>query len=223
MFSLFGAPALSKFRLDKLLHVLKTDEPRVRGLAARWVHFVDATRALDERELQVLEKLLTYGARDSDLRASSGSGSGGHRSDGHRSDGHRSGGHRILVTPRLGTESPWSSKATDIVHVCGLDAVRRVERGTVYFLDSTATLARAELLHLAAHLHDRMTESVWIEPLEPEGLFHGAAARGLRIVSLGDDGHAAIARANREWGLALSGDEIDYLVNAFGKLKRDPT
>src|SRR6202051_1164505 len=223
MFSLFGAPALSKFRLDKLLHVLKTDEPRVRGLAARWVHFVDATRALDERELQVLEKLLTYGARDSDLRASSGSGSGGHRSDGHRSDGHRSGGHRILVTPRLGTESPWSSKATDIVHVCGLDAVRRVERGTVYFIQSTAALEQAELRRLAVHLHDRMTESIWIDSIDPEGLFHGAAARPLRIVTLGADGHAALSRANRDWGLALSNDEIDYLVAAFRNLKRDPT
>src|ERR1700736_427218 len=218
MFSLFGAPALSKFRLDKLLHVLKTDEPRVRGLVARWVHFVDATRALDERELQVLEKLLTYGARDSDVRASSGSGSGGRRSD-----GHRIGGHRGLVTPRVGTESPWSSKATDIVHVCGLDAVRRVERGTVYFIQCTAELQHAELRQLAAHLHDRMTESIWIDSIDPEGLFHSAAARPLRIVHLGADGHAALAQANRDWGLALSSDEIDYLVAAFRHLERDPT
>jgi phosphoribosylformylglycinamidine synthase len=202
MFSLFGAPALSQFRLDHSLRALRTQKPQITALSSRWVHFVDASRPLVDSEISLLGKLLTYGSR---MHAPE----------------HR--GQRILVTPRVGTESPWSSKATDIVHVCGLDAVRRVERGTVYFLDSTATLARAELLHLAAHLHDRMTESVWIETLDPEGLFHGAVARGLRIVSLGDDGHAAIARANREWGLALSGDEIDYLVNAFGKLKRDPT
>jgi phosphoribosylformylglycinamidine synthase len=202
MFSLFGAPALSQFRLDHSLRALRTQNLEVTALSSRWVHFVDASRPLVDSEISLLGKLLTYGSR---MHAPE----------------HR--GQRILVTPRVGTESPWSSKATDIVHVCGLDAVRRVERGTVYFLDSTVTLARAELLHLAAHLHDRMTESVWIETLDPEGLFHGAAARGLRIVSLGDDGHAAIARANREWGLALSGDEIDYLVNAFGKLKRDPT
>jgi phosphoribosylformylglycinamidine synthase len=202
MFSLFGAPALSQFRLDHSLRALRTQNPQITALSSRWVHFVDASRPLVDSEISLLGKLLTYGSR---MHAPE----------------HR--GQRILVTPRVGTESPWSSKATDIVHVCGLDAVRRVERGTVYFLDSTATLARAELLHLAAHLHDRMTESVWIETLDPEGLFHGAAARGLRIVSLGDDGHAAIARANREWGLALSGDEIDYLVNAFGILKRDPT
>src|SRR3979411_2268567 len=193
MFSLFGASALSPFRLDHALRALQAEDERVTALDCRWLHFVDESRPLAEAELGLLGKLLTYGPR---------------------TELHEERGQRVLVTPRVGTESPWSSKATDIVHVCGLDAVRRVERGTVYFLDSTATLARAELRHLAAHLHDRMTESVWIETLDPEGLFHGAAARGLRIVSLGDDGHAAIARANREWGLALSGDEIDYLGNA---------
>ena len=89
-------------------------------------------------------------------------------------------GQRLLVTPRVGTESPWSSKATDILHVCGLKAVTRVERGTVYFVDSIATLGHAELQQLAAHLHDRMTESIWIDSIDPQGLFHGAAARPLR-------------------------------------------
>jgi phosphoribosylformylglycinamidine synthase len=217
MFSLFGAPALSKFRLDQLLHALKREEPRVRGLAARWVHFVDASRALAERELQVLEKLLTYGARDADLRRASES------PGGHRSDSHRSGGHRILVTPRLGTESPWSSKATDIVHVCGLDAVARVERGTLYSIECEGQLDIADLNKLAVYLHDRMTESVWLDTLEPSGLFHAAPPRGLRRVALGANGHEALARANQAWGLALSADEIDYLVQAFGELGRDPT
>ncbi|MDB6098709.1 MAG: phosphoribosylformylglycinamidine synthase, partial [Gammaproteobacteria bacterium] len=212
MFSLFGAPALSKFRLDQLLRALKREEPRVRGLAARWVHFVDASRALAERELQVLEKLLTYGARDADLRRASES-PGGRRSD----------SHRILVTPRLGTESPWSSKATDIVHVCGLDAVARVERGTLYSIECEGQLDIADLNKLAVYLHDRMTESVWLDTLEPSGLFHAAPPRGLRRVALGADGHEALARANQAWGLALSADEIDYLVQAFGELGRDPT
>jgi phosphoribosylformylglycinamidine synthase len=202
MFSLFGAPALSQFRLDHSMRALRAQDPRVTALASRWLHFVDDSRPLVDFELAVLGKLLTYGSR---------TGSPADR------------GQRVLVTPRIGTQSPWSSKATDIAHVCGLDAVRRVERGTVYFIESTAMLGHAELRQLATDLHDRMTESIWIDSIDPEGLFHGAAARPLRTVSLGTDGHAAIAQANRDWGLALSSDEIDYLVAVFGKLKRDPT
>jgi phosphoribosylformylglycinamidine synthase len=202
MFSLFGAPALSQFRLDQSLRALRRQDSRIAALSSRWLHFVDAQRPLADSERRLLEKLLTYGPRT-------------------EAPPHR--GQPVLVTPRIGTESPWSSKATDILHVCGLDAVRRVERGTVYFIESTARLGSEELNGLAAHLHDRMTESAWIETLDPEGLFHDAAARPLRIVRLGDDGHAAIAQANRDWGLALSGDEIEYLVNAFRQLKRDPT
>ena len=202
MFSLFGAPALSQFRVDHSLRALKAEDKRVTALSCRWLHFVDESRPLADSELDLLGRLLTYGPRTA-LREEPG--------------------QRVLVTPRVGTESPWSSKATDIVHVCGLDAVRRVERGTVYFIQSTAALEPEELRGLAAHLHDRMTESIWIDSIDPKGLFHGAAARPLRIVNLGADGHAALARANRDWGLALSSDEIDYLVTAFRTLKRDPT
>ncbi len=202
MFSLFGAPALSQFRLDHLLRVLRARNPTVTALSSRWLHFVDASRPLSAPEAALLDRLLTYGSRI-------------------KPPVH--GGQRVLVTPRVGTESPWSSKATDIAHVCGLEAVRRLERGTVYFIEADAALSPNELKTLAEHLHDRMTESVWIDSIDPEGLFHGAAGRPLRIVALGGDGHAALARANRDWGLALSADEIDYLVAAFGKLKRDPT
>src|SRR6266404_4339415 len=202
MFSLFGAPALSPFRLDHALRALQAEDERVTALSCRWLHFVDESRPLAEAELGLLGKLLTYGPR---------------------TELHEERGQRVLVTPRVGTESPWSSKATDIVHVCGLDAVRRVERGTVYFIRATAALDEAELRRLAAHLHDRMTESIWTESIDPQGLFHGAAARPLRIVNLGRDGRAALARANRDWGLALSDDEIDYLLAAFRELKRDPT
>ena len=205
MFSLFGAPALSQFRLDQLLQVLKAEEPRVQTLSSRWMHFVDASRALSESELEVLGKLLTYGARVPDALRKPPS------------------GHRILVTPRVGTESPWSSKATDIVHVCGIRAVTRVERGTVFFLESAAPLDIADLNRLAVHLHDRMTESVWADCITPNGLFHAAAPRGLRHVVLGEHGREALARANRQWGLALSSEEIDYLLQVFGKLGRDPT
>jgi phosphoribosylformylglycinamidine synthase len=199
MFSLLGAAALSQFRLDQLLRLLQTADSRVTGISARHIHFVDVSQPLDENELEVLGKLLTYGPRV------------------HL---HSDRGQRLLVTPRVGTVSPWSSKATDIARVCGLGAVRRLERGTLYFIEAAAELAGWQ--HLGALLHDRMTESVWVGTTEP-GLFHSAAARPLRVVALGADGHAALAEANARWGLALSADEIDYLVGAFGTLGRDPT
>jgi phosphoribosylformylglycinamidine synthase len=206
MFSLFGAPALSQFRLDGLLRALRAQQARVTTLSSRWMHFIDAPKGLDASSMSVLEKLLTYGPRD----AMSHPEAVHHR-------------HRVLVTPRVGTESPWSSKATDIVHVCGLSGVSRVERGTLYFIDSSEELNSGDLQALAAHLHDRMTESVWIDVDEPTQLFHAGPARPLRSVAVSAHGAEALAQANRDWGLALSGEEIDYLVNAFKAMGRDPT
>jgi phosphoribosylformylglycinamidine synthase len=247
MFSLLGAPALSQFRLDKLLCSLQARDVRVSGVSSRFIHFADISQALDENELEVLGKLLTYGSR-------------AHQ--------HIDRGRQLLVAPRVGTVSPWSSKATDIARVCGLAHIRRLERGTLYFIEATANLSAEDLQSLAPLLHDRMTESVWIgddpadapdngtrsddrpadartaqrraagrpaeggsavshpaegRPVEPLELFTCSAARPLRVVTFGADGHAALARANAEWGLALSDDEIGYLVTAFGKLGRDPT
>ena len=202
MFSLLGAPALSQFRLDKLQKSLQTRDARVGGLAARLIHFIDASAPLDEAELETLGKLLTYGPR-AQLKAERG--------------------QTLLVTPRLGTVSPWSSKATDIAHVCGLEAVRRLERGTLYFIDAAAALNAALLADLGALLHDRMTETLWVGTQEPDGLFATGTPRPLRVVRLASDGHAALARANTDWGLALSSEEIDYLVTAFRALGRDPT
>jgi phosphoribosylformylglycinamidine synthase len=201
MFSLLGAPALSQFRLDKLVQSLQAEDSRVAAVSSRLIHFIDVARPLDEAELELLGKLLTYGPR-AHLQAERG--------------------RRVLVTPRLGTVSPWSSKATDIARVCGLDGVRRLERGTVYFIDASSPIGDEALRALGALLHDRMTESIWLDTLEPE-LFHAGPPRPLRVVALGRDGHAALVRANSEWGLALSVEEIDYLVKAFGKLGRDPT
>src|SRR5271169_6252422 len=209
MFSLFGAPALSQFRLDQLLRTLKTQDSRVTTLGSRWMHFIDASRDLSDSELKLLNTLLTYGTRvpGTTFAGAPTAAPGG----------------RILVTPRVGTESPWSSKATDILHVCGLSVVARVERGTMYFIESAAALGAVDLQKLAVHLYDRMTESIWVDSSDPTGLFHRAAPRALRNVALGEHAHAALARANQEWGLALSVDEIDYLVNAFQRLGRDPT
>ncbi|MBS0376465.1 MAG: phosphoribosylformylglycinamidine synthase [Proteobacteria bacterium] len=200
MLLLPGAPALSPFRLEKLLAALRAIDPRVESLAAHFHHFVDLARPLAAGERAVLERLL-----ESDVAPAPPAGTA------------------LVVMPRPGTLSPWSSKATDIAHVCGLAAVRRIERGTLYTL-GLAPGVPAELLgRLAAPLHDRMTESVGLALADAARLFESAAPRPLAHIALGADGRAALTAADRRLGLALSADEIDYLLEAYGRLGRDPT
>jgi phosphoribosylformylglycinamidine synthase len=203
MLRVLGAPALSQFRLDKLLSMLQLLDARVSAVASRYIHFVDCRDEPTESERELLARLLAYGPRP---------------------PLHPERGLPLLVTPRTGTVSPWSSKASDIARVCGLGNVRRVERGTLFFIETGTPLSAEELGSLGGVLHDRMTESVWVDGnIEPAALFHAPEPRPLRRVTLGADGHAALARANADWGLALSEDEIDYLVTAFARLGRDPT
>ena len=225
MISIRGAPALSQFRLDRLLGLLQSQSSRVDTLSARWIHFVD-TPDLEPREREILEKLLTYGARERPAPTASGTLDRiAPRDPIAMADpiAPAASTHRILVTPRVGTESPWSSKAADILRVCGLSSIARLERGTLYQVGCSAPLTDPELQAMAAQVHDRMTESAWIDQEEPAALFHHGPARPLRSVALLRQGHAALAHANEKWGLALSADEIDYLVAAFRELRRDPT
>jgi len=131
-------------------------------------------------------------------------------------------GSMVLVTPRLGTISPWSSKATDIAHNCGFAQIQRIERGIAYHVASgEKSVAHSAIV--VRHLHDRMTESV-LESLDAaDELFHHYAPQPLTTVDILKGGRAALVTANGELGLALSEDEIDYLVDNFGKLGRNPT
>ncbi len=210
VFSRLGSAALSEFRLDKLQGRLRAADARVVRVRARFVHFVTVSAPLDAAALALLDRLLTYGPQSE---------------SGDREPGAPTGAppYELTVTPRLGTLSPWSSKATDITHVCGLGSVRRVERGTVYFIEASAPLSAADLDALGASLHDRMTESVWPQIPTPEVLFAATRARPLRIVPLATEGRGALERANRDWGLALSDQEIAYLVAAFAAESRDPS
>ncbi len=203
MLSLPGAPALSDFRIAKLLIRLAALDPAVRGLTSRFVHFIDTSRALTGEEAAILDRLLTYGPRMPGLDPEAD-------------------GQLLLVVPRAGTVSSWSSKATDIARVCGLEAVRRIERGIAYRVRATRWFEPSELLRLAVPLFDRMTEEVVLEMASAATLFEHAAPRPLRTVSLAR-GRAALQAANEELGLALSDDEIDYLLESFGHLRRDPT
>ncbi len=208
MFVLRGSSALSPFRVAKLLDRLAAAEPSVVAVEARWVHLIDAARPLTATETTRLDALLRYGPREPVDPASPPA---------------QEAGELVLVVPRPGTVSPWSSKATDIARVCGLEVVRRIERGIAYRLQSRdVALAGSRLTALLPLLHDRMTETALLELAAAVALFGHGTARPLRQVSLAG-GRDSMAAANSELGLALSADEIDYLLQAFGALGRDPT
>ncbi len=202
MLTLSGAPAVSDFRLAKLLAAIRDRVDHVTRIDSRYVHFADLDRPLAGEERAVLESLLRYGPADR---------------------GQAPEGRLLLVVPRFGTVSPWSSKATDIAHVCGLQAVRRLERGIAYHLVSARDFTDAEWSSLAAVLHDRMTESVLHGTAEAAALFRHTAPKPLTTVPLLSDGRPALVAANTALGLALSDDEIDYLLDAFRSAGRDPT
>ncbi len=204
MLILRGSPALSDFRLTRLRERLLEAVPEVAGLSAEHVHFVDLERPLDEAEQQVLARLLDYGPPPGAAPPK---------------------GTLLLVLPRFGTVSPWSSKATDIAHRCGLQKVLRIERGTAYYLRCREGVDPDDGWQgrAAALLHDRMTESVCYALSEAEGLFLHADPRPLETVDILGGGRAALVAADRELGLALSPDEIDYLVESFTALGRNPT
>ncbi len=197
-----GARALSEFRLAKLLPRLQRIHPGVRRAQAEFWHFVELDAAPRREARTLIERLLEYGAPLKRRRA---------------------GAAPFVVVPRLGTISPWSSKATEIARNCGLDGVRRIERGTVFHLSVSGELDGAARLALGALLHDRMTETVLGSLDAADALFRHVAPRPLGRVALSAGGRAALEEANRALGLALSEDEIDYLLEAYGALGRDPT
>jgi len=188
-----GARALSDFRLAKLLPELKKAHPAVRGVAAEFWHFVEADGELGAGERKLLERLLRYGTPPAGDPA----------------------GELFVVVPRLGTISPWSSKATDIARNCGLGGVRRIERGILFSVSSKGKISRERI---GALIHDRMTESVLGSLGEADGLFRHVPPRALGRVPL-----RQLDEANARLGLALSGEEIAYLRDAYRTLERDPT
>ncbi len=201
-----GGNALSPFRSQSLLARLATAHPRIIGVQARFVHWVWSDAPLQRPTQDKLQALLTYG------------------------DAAPEGGDGVLVVvmPRLGTVSPWASKATDIAHNCGAD-IHRVERVTEFRLQTKSglfgnkPLSADELQAAAVMLHDRMTESVAFERDAARHLFDERNAEPMAHVDVLGQGRVALERANTEFGLALSGDEIDYLADAFRKLERNPT
>ena len=206
--SFAGGNALSTFRAQQLQSALSAIHPKITGVAARYVHLVALDAAPSAAQQERLAALLTYGEPY---------------------QGSTEGGVLMVVTPRLGTVSPWASKATDIARNCGLD-VHRVERITEYrltlktgLLGGQPEVTAEQWAQMAALLHDRMTESVLASRAQAEQLFSELQAPPMEHVDVLGGGRAALQAANQQWGLALAEDEIDYLVNAFTNLARNPT
>ncbi|KAI8872745.1 phosphoribosylformylglycinamidin [Ramicandelaber brevisporus] len=237
-----GSSALSSFRQNALLARVQAVAPQVTSVAAAFVHFVQLTAGgaatlhanKELPELATLTKLLHYGSFYSDTSAldwmrTAGILQGG---GGETSQSAKASHNLFLVTPRLGTISPWSSKATDIAHTCGLGkSVRRIERAVAYVVGGLSAAPASAIDAVSSLLHDKMTESVLDRlPTEPE-LFEHGAPRPLRHVELLSKSAAEVTsfdqavdvlrRANSEWGLALAQDEMEYLVTAFTGLRRD--
>ncbi len=200
MLKLRGAPALSEFRLEKLQKRLSDYFGKPVLVYAEYLHLIEIEKELTDHEQAVLEQLLRYGP----ALAS-----------------HDPEGSLVLVTPRPGTISPWSSKATDIARNCNLNSIERIERGLAYWLQGD--LDEQQLGVAADLLHDRMTECVFHDLDEAEALFIHAEPQPFISVDILNGGRDALVAANSELGLALSDDEIEYLVESFGALGRNPT
>lgn len=198
-----GSPALSEFRVNKLLELCRELDLPVTGIYAEFMHFADLTSGLNDADKEKLEKLLTYGPTIQE---------------------HQPTGTLLLVTPRPGTISPWSSKATDIAHNCGLSNVKRLERGTAYYVETASELSDLQTIELKAILHDRMMEVVFGDVELANSLFTVAEPAPVADVDLLSGGRKALEEANVTLGLALAEDEIDYLLESFTeKLGRNPT
>ncbi len=200
-----GGPALSRFRLDKTLDQARAaGAEALTGVHAEHVHFVDLREPLSGGDLATLRQVLSYGPPAASEPPD---------------------GRLQLVVPRPGTRSPWSTKATDIARVCGLTAVARIERGVAWYLETAggAELDPPSLAAVQGLIHDRMTEAVLADFAEAEvRLFQHAEPARLRTVDVLEGGRGALERANRELGLALSDDEVEYLLASFTALGRNP-
>ena len=202
MLQMRGVPALSSFRLQKQLSNLQAIDASVSALATEFVYFIETDSDLSEADLAKVNHLLN---EDSQFIASEQTGS------------------LILTVPRPGTISPWSTKATDIAHNCGLDNIQRIERGMAYYIESTDVLSQQKLEELSASLYDRMIEAVLFDFNQAESLFTHATPAEFKSVDILAQGKQALEQANIQLGLALAEDEIDYLVENFTKLERNPT
>ena len=200
MLTIVGRSALSVARRARVLAKVRAELPTVVAIDAKWAHVIATARPLAANEIAQLEQMLAYGPSDIPPAVVGA-------------------GRSFWIAPRLGTTSPWSSKATDIAHVCGLDAVTRIERVVAYTFAGDAEAER-----VGALVADRMTETVLVREADLSRVIAPPGQpRPLSYIRLGADGRATLREASVRLGLALADDEIEYLVTRYGALGRDPT
>ena len=197
--ALRGASALSLFRIQKLAQKAAALGLPQAEIASEYWYFVSSPAPLDAAQTEKLQALLSAVRVDTPAAGQS----------------------LFLITPRIGTISPWSSKATDIAHNCGLDGVERIERGMAVYV--SGSLHGNERAQWASLLHDRMTESVLPDFQSAEQLFAAHEDQSFDTVDVLGGGRAALEAADKNMGLALSSDEIDYLVENYRALNRNPS
>ncbi len=205
MLRLRGSQAYSNFRIRKLLASVQAVLPTVQSIDTEFQHLIkldSGFQTLNDSDLATLERLLTYGPTMSQVE-------------------HQ--GQRLFVLPRFGTISPWSTKASDIVAHCGLEKVVRVERGIGFYINASTELDADAMSTIAAMVHDPMTESVVTDISDAQSLFREEAPQPLFEVPLMSEGKKALELANTELGLALSDEEIDYLITEYQALEKNPT
>ncbi|XYJ08577.1 phosphoribosylformylglycinamidine synthase [Telluria sp. B2] len=215
MLILPGSNALSVFRSQRLLNQLQAVAPTIASVQARFYHFIDASAPLSTADTERLSAMLTYGEPVPETLYEGAT-------------------EEFFVIPRLGTISPWASKATDIAHNCGMAHVHRIERGVAYKvvlksgilgtgIGAPKKLSNEEVQLVAALLHDRMTETVLRSADDAVRLFDELEGKPLEAIDVLGQGREALVRANTELGLAMSEDEVDYLFDAFTRAERNPT
>ena len=197
--ALRGASALSLFRIQKLAQKAAALGLPQAEIASEYWYFVSSPAPLDTAQTEKLQALLSAVRVDTPAAGQS----------------------LFLITPRIGTISPWSSKATDIAHNCGLDGVERIERGMAVYV--SGSLHDNERAQWASLLHDRMTESVLPDFQSAEQLFAAHEDQSFDTVDVLGGGRAALEVADKNMGLALSSDEIDYLLENYRALNRNPS
>ncbi|WP_428354374.1 phosphoribosylformylglycinamidine synthase [Methyloprofundus sp.] len=201
MLTIPGSSALSTFRIQKLLADLQAIEPAINNISASYVHFADVDNELSAEDDKILRQILAYGST--------------------AESSEQKGNLTYWMVPRSGTISPWSSKATEIAQRCGLN-INRLERGTEFTLNSSAKINADKLQAIHALLHDRMMQTV-VDSIAELDLFAHHQPQPISTVAIIEQGHDALVQANSVLGLALSDDEIDYLVDSFKALGRNPS